>query len=1034
MEFVDSLWEFVLEDSEDEEKADRRRKSEKSKADRQRKSSESSTKNRISIKNNKRNDKSDNRFLDPNYFNIFDSRKQLQDESDVNHDKTWKMGWFDGRDDNDESNTKQSKRSSISRSMCKDSERSTGSGSLKNNRSGPKNSKHENRTDNREDKEDGFWDILTGAPPVATIPKRSISSNSKGRSLLPIRRNDEESNRKSTTIVLQSKAFVRSTSIASTGSAKSKTSGGSEKKKRSFKKHFKLNSDLKPSGEESFKNKYYLQDLEVKHIALEKDDREKDIVKSSTEDDTVFDPMMSAIFQIADSFDPWGQEEQSETSNSDTDTCPSETAGNDDDADEYEYELDTREPNSSRSKRIETQESQSLESSSSHIAGDRTNDRLESLLDQPLPEPIAVDPSSYPYHSDQASKQESEDSSEIGLQVNPLGNTLSEELYKVEKNIHNNNVEPDAQWEEYWASTPRLPVDPSESRPIHSFGGISKKSGISMKDIATEITDNEDAAVLNDGVDRSSPSSDEIKIPRDVHIKNIPSSNDGGREGRDIENTTKRNLLKKVICGLKKASRNDLIINRLKKTDAAEVFPSSRMIVDGETHSIIGQNIDLVNGVMGVPSDHLVQSSGPQSLYEYDYDSNENMNVSYTKSNQKARGNISVRSLGPPRSLSWSLGGENIVIQVEVRNSVQILFVYITVWLLLSLSPSSSSFLTPNLVSCICRSIQASTVSQTDCIIRQGLWWGDSEPSFPNTPGVDVVGKVYSVKQTTGNAYGLQPKQTVVSLVKWGGNSRFVTIHPNQLVKVADGLDPAQVACLPEAYLSAFQVLHKNQAGSLRYRENSLKGKSILILGCMTNNMGRAMIDLALNAGVATIYATAKKKHWKKLLSIGVMPLSTDPMEWIQNISGTISLVLAPNGNLREDVSPVHFRALLPKYGQLIICGRRIVGNDIPITEWKRDHQTSILACGQGKALQKILGNSSTYDVYEEWERNLELCKKDLSHLLKLLERKIIKPEVLDRLPLNKVAKAQELLELKRLPGFLVCEPWMMSKKRAVYL
>ena len=157
-------------------------------------------------------------------------------------------------------------------------------------------------------------------------------------------------------------------------------------------------------------------------------------------------------------------------------------------------------------------------------------------------------------------------------------------------------------------------------------------------------------------------------------------------------------------------------------------------------------------------------------------------------------------------------------------------------------------------------------------------------------------------------------------------------------------------------------------------------------------------------------------------------------MEWIQNISGTISLVLAPNGNLREDVSPVHFRALLPKYGQLIICGRRIVGNDIPITEWKRDHQTSILACGQGKALQKILGNSSTYDVYEEWERNLELCKKDLSHLLKLLERKIIKPEVLDRLPLNKVAKAQELLELKRLPGFLVCEPWMMSKKRAVYL
>jgi hypothetical protein len=176
-----------------------------------------------------------------------------------------------------------------------------------------------------------------------------------------------------------------------------------------------------------------------------------------------------------------------------------------------------------------------------------------------------------------------------------------------------------------------------------------------MKDITTEITGNDDAAVLSDGVDTSNPSSDEIKIPRNVHITNIPSSNDGGREGREIENTTKHNILKKVMCGLKKASRNDFIINRLKKTDAA---------------GVIGQNTDLVNGVMGVPSDHLIQSSGPQSLYAYDYDSNENMDVSYTKSNQKARGSISVRSLGPPRSLSWSLGGENIVIQVEVRNSV----------------------------------------------------------------------------------------------------------------------------------------------------------------------------------------------------------------------------------------------------------------------------------------------------------------------------------------------------------------------------
>jgi NADPH:quinone reductase-like Zn-dependent oxidoreductase len=295
-----------------------------------------------------------------------------------------------------------------------------------------------------------------------------------------------------------------------------------------------------------------------------------------------------------------------------------------------------------------------------------------------------------------------------------------------------------------------------------------------------------------------------------------------------------------------------------------------------------------------------------------------------------------------------------------------------------------------------------------------------------------VVGKVFHVKRTTELASDLHPRQTVLSLVKWGGNSRYVSLPAHQLVKVPDGLDPALVACLPETYLSAFQVLHRGQVGSKRYRENSLQGKSILIIGATCNRMGRAIIELALAAQVANIYATAKKKDWKTLISYGVMPLSQDVMEWIQRLEGRIDLVLAPNGSLREDVTPVHFRALIPKHGQLILSGRRVVGNDIPIKEWKEDQTT--MACGKNKALAKILNKSHAYDVYEEWQSNLEVCKRDLSHLLKLLESDVIKPEVLDRIPLHKVAKAHELLESKRLPGFLVCEPWMRSKKRAVYL
>jgi NADPH:quinone reductase-like Zn-dependent oxidoreductase len=318
-------------------------------------------------------------------------------------------------------------------------------------------------------------------------------------------------------------------------------------------------------------------------------------------------------------------------------------------------------------------------------------------------------------------------------------------------------------------------------------------------------------------------------------------------------------------------------------------------------------------------------------------------------------------------------------------------------------------------------------------LIRQGKWWHENDkPPQPTTPGVDMVGKVLHIKKSTESEYDLHPSQTVLSLIRWGGNSRYKKIHPKQLVKVPDGLDPAEVACLPETYLTGFQCLHMGQSGSRRYHESSLKGKSVLIIGCMSNNIGKAIIELALNAGVANIYATCKKKHWKTLISYGVLPLSPEPMEWIHRIEGTIDLVLAPNGNIREDVTPVHFQALLPKQGQLILCGHRSVGHDIPINDWKKDQ--SAFSCGKNKALTNILNKSYAYDVYKAWETNLDLCKKDLAHLLTLMEQEVIKPKVLDRLPLNKVAKAQDLLESKRLPGFLVCEPWMRSKKRAVYL
>jgi NADPH:quinone reductase-like Zn-dependent oxidoreductase len=301
-----------------------------------------------------------------------------------------------------------------------------------------------------------------------------------------------------------------------------------------------------------------------------------------------------------------------------------------------------------------------------------------------------------------------------------------------------------------------------------------------------------------------------------------------------------------------------------------------------------------------------------------------------------------------------------------------------------------------------------------------------------NTPGVDVVGKVVQVSPRTGIQHDLKPSQAVLSLTKWGGNSRYIAIDPAKLVKIPNEIDPAKCACLPETYLAAFQVLHFGQIGPTRYEKSSLRGKSVLIVGSMANNLGKAIIELALSAGVANIYATAKQKHWKKLISYGIMPLSQEPLEWISRLEETIDLVLASNGGLREDITPIHYQALRPKTGRLIMCGHRVVGNDFNIADWGQSPGSVV--CSKQKEVIRMMHRSHSYDIYEQWDRCLDLCKRDLEHLLTLLQQDIIKPRILDRIPLGKVARGHELLETKRLSGFLICEPWMRSKKRAVYL
>lgn len=287
------------------------------------------------------------------------------------------------------------------------------------------------------------------------------------------------------------------------------------------------------------------------------------------------------------------------------------------------------------------------------------------------------------------------------------------------------------------------------------------------------------------------------------------------------------------------------------------------------------------------------------------------------------------------------------------------------------------------------------------------------------------MGRLYRISTEASRKFGLSMGDRVISLVKWGGNSRYISINPAQLVKIPESVDPAEAACLAEAYLTAFRVLHMGQGSSTRYQKDSLKGKSVLVVGSMSSNLGQAFSQLAALGGIVNFYATAELRHFASLATLGVLPVSKDPLDWWERLEGKIDCIVA----LENEVTPLHHKVLKDS-GDVIVLSHYDVGKNANVED--RPKVGVQLMCSRGRSHWR--SRTNPYDVYKEWTNKLNSCKDDLEHLVELLEQGALTPYVLDRVPLGKVARAQELVQTKRHSGFVICEPWLLSKSRAVRL
>jgi NADPH:quinone reductase-like Zn-dependent oxidoreductase len=316
--------------------------------------------------------------------------------------------------------------------------------------------------------------------------------------------------------------------------------------------------------------------------------------------------------------------------------------------------------------------------------------------------------------------------------------------------------------------------------------------------------------------------------------------------------------------------------------------------------------------------------------------------------------------------------------------------------------------------------VEVSTVSETDAKIRLGEYWGEGTTShplnLPVVPGTSFCGKLVQLDQrNSAKSMGWKLGDSVISLVRVGANSRHLCIGYDRLVKVPSNVDLSAAVCLPEAYMAAFQALHIDHARSKRYSSVSLRDKSILILGGSTK-VGRALIELSVAAGSGTVYATSKsEKRFSIIEEAGGIPLDKDPHHWYSLLVGKMDVVVCVDCEdmKMSELKYEHIQTLKRNGKIVLLNGPEYQGEKVVDLSRVDEHSK-----GTSRRLYH-------YNVFEAWESDIKLGKRDLEHLLELLSRRSIKPKIFERIPLTKVARAQEVVLQKALPGFIVCEPWL---------
>lgn len=298
--------------------------------------------------------------------------------------------------------------------------------------------------------------------------------------------------------------------------------------------------------------------------------------------------------------------------------------------------------------------------------------------------------------------------------------------------------------------------------------------------------------------------------------------------------------------------------------------------------------------------------------------------------------------------------------------------------------------------------VECAGVAFADVLMRRGLYPGT--PDVPFVPGYDVVGTVEAVGDGITD---LQVGQRVAALTQFGGYSRYIRLEAWRCVPVPEGVDPAQAVAIVLNYITAYQMLHR--VAGVR------AGESMLVHGA-AGGVGTALVELGRLAFLQ-VYGTASRSKHTVVRRYGAVPIDYRREDFVERV-----LTLTGNG-VDFAFDPIGGNHWIRSYRTLKPGGTLVMfGASAALQNGERNPASLLPGVLKLGLLLFVPDGRRTagYFIPTALAHSRNHYRTDLTTLLRMLADGEIAPLIGERLPLQQVAKAHELLENSAVTGKIV--------------